>query len=300
MEEYGNSFSNFVKNEILEYKWENKQLKVLFYSFLRANGNYSGGGYIVKSSLKEWEHFFNKMFQEFFNISPKAIKTKKLIKYEIYDPEFLIKFTKRLGNLVAKTRDDHKAYISGLFIAKGWISNPKSTSFHFEVRVRNLYHSLDIQEIFEGVGIKTLTIQKNKWYFTYIKKSTDIANVLKLMNASQSVMFFEDQRINRDFISTLKKMDSIEYHNIKKSNETSKLQIKAIKAIKKNKKFLELNEKQKWLAELRVENPSSSFSSLMIKYEEKYKLELSKSTISNWLKIMVDLANQDTGGEKNK
>lgn len=291
------SFSEYIKNEILEYNWEERQLEILFYSFLRTNGTMRGGTYKVTTSLIKWEKKFNELFLKFYGVKVTPIRTKTLIKYTITDPIFNEKFTSQFGELVINSLEDNKAYIAGAFIGKGWLNKPSSRFYHCELRVRNLAHSLDIQEAFDGIGIKTITINKNKWFYTYIKKAADISNLIRAVNASQSLMFFEDSRIERDFVATFKKMESIENYNFKKTYDTSEKQIKAIKKLKKMPTYNSLKKEWVDLMELRIEKPLYSLSELEMEFNKRHDTFFSKSTINNWLNNIIKISM--LGEEKN-
>lgn len=297
MEEKQVSFSHFIKNEIIEYEWSKEQLGILFFAFLRTNGTYKKSKYVFTTSLVEWEKKINGMFLEYYGLKIKPTRTKTLIKYEITDVDFLENFANKIGDLVVNSDEELKAYLAGSFVGKGWVSKPSTRFYHFEIRVRNLSHSLDIQEAMDALGIKTVTIQKNGWYYTYVKKAKEISKLIIAFNASQSMMIFEDARIERDFMATYKKMESIENYNLEKTIEKAKIQLACIELIKSKEleKFLSKNENE--IMELRVENPNYSLSELQIAFNEINQLDISKSTINNWLNKIITLA-QSKGGDK--
>ncbi len=290
------SFSEFIKNEIMEHNWTDEQWRVLFYIFLRTNGTYKRGSYIVTTTLKKWEEKFTLLFKKFYKIDVKPIFFKKIVKYEIKDTEFLEHFSRELGTLIANNLEEIKAYVAGIFVGKGWISNPSSKFYHFEVRVRHLQLSLDVQEAFDSFGIRTHTINKNGWYYTYVKKSSEISKIISAFNAPQSVMYFEDSRIERDFISSFKKMESIEEYNHKKQHELAKTQIGIINKIKDKKICDTLTKNQKMLMNLRLEKPEYSLSELQMELNYRLELNISKSTINNWLKKILSL--EEMTGDK--
>lgn len=281
------SFSKFIKDEIINFQWSEKDLSILFYAFLRSNGTYRQGNYIVTTTLIKWEVFFNNLFLKNYGLEIKPIKSKTMIKYIINDPLFLEKFATNLGELVIESLSENKAYIAGTFLGKGWVSSPSSRFYHCEVRVRNLYHSLDVQEAFDGLGIKISTTKKNKWYYTYIKKSGEISKLISAVNASQAVMYFEDSRIERDFVATFKKMESIENYNLEKSFNSSEKHIKAVKKILNSNKFDALNINMKEIINLRIEEPTHSLSELQMDFNERNNTDYSKSTINNWLNKLL-------------
>ncbi len=286
------SFSEYIKNEIMEYNWSKDQWRILFYAFLRTNGTFKNGKYVVTTTLKKWEKKFDDLFFENYGFKPESIHLKKILKYEIKNSVFLENFAEELGSLLVNSLDENKAYVAGIFLGKGWINEPTSKFYHFEIRVRHLQHSLDVQEAFDGLGIKTNTIKKNKWFYTYVKKASEISKIISSLNAFQAVMLFEDSRIERDFISSFKKMESIEAYNLKKQNISAKKQIDIINNIKNKPIINSLTTKQFNLMNLRLEKPSYSLSELQMEYNFIYDENVSKSTINNWLRKIISLENE--------
>ena len=285
------SFTSFVKNEIQNYKWNNKELDILLLSILKATYKYDKDNNLVFStSLLGYEKTFVDFFYKKLKLKTSPLKTKTLIKF-VFKDEVEIKNILSLINkqLNLDSLPDLKSYVTGLFLAKGWINSPKSKFYHCEIRLKRISDSLDVQNVLTNLNINSLTLEKNKWFYTYIKKSTDITNFLTLLNASQSVMIFEDSRIERDFISTLKKMESIEEYNYKKTIEASTRQIKVLKEILNSKKVEFLSKEKINLVNLRIDNPTYSLSELQMEYYQLYGKNLSKSTISLWLKKIMEI-----------
>ena len=281
------SFSEKIKNEIIEYNWTQKQWHILFYSFLKTNGTFKSGKYIVTSTQLNFEEKFNELFNEFCGLEIRPKKLVKIIKYEIKDVNFMNSFSTEIETLVMKNSEEHKAYIAGMFIGKGTISNPNTRFYHFEIRVRDLDHSSDIQKSFSKLGINTKITKKHNWVYIYVKRSDNIAKIISALNASQSLMVFEDSRIERDFIASFKRMESIEKHNFTKLKNVSDEQVKCINKILEFNLTIFLTKEQIILMNLRIEKPNYSLSELQMEYNFSSKSSVSKSTINNWLKIIV-------------
>lgn len=290
--EVKHSFSNFIKNEILKYNWTEEHLFILFCSFLRTNGVFKKDKFIFKTTLLSQEEKINLLFETFFNLKLNPIKTKTSLKYEISNKELILDIQEKIDNLKINNLENIKAFISGSFLGKGWTNSPSSKFYHFEIRVKDLKYSLDLQEAFHSCGIETKTIIKNNWYQTYVKKSTLISDILSLMNASESVMIFADVRIERDFVSTLTKISAVEPYNKKKTLDSSEKQIKAFKKIKSNIDGFDLSEDKLNLMNLRLENPSYSLDDLQMKFNLLYQKNVSRSTINFWLKKIVNLVEE--------
>lgn len=290
------SFSHFIKNEIIEYNWSEKELGILFFSFLRTNGTFRNSKYVFTTTLVEWEKKITSMFLTYYGLKIKPEKQRTQLKYVIASPEFLEEFANSIGNLIVNDLEELKAYAAGAFVGKGWISSPSTRFYHFEIRVRHLAHSLDIQEAMDSLGIPTTTMTKNGWFYTYVKKAIDISNLISSFNASQSMMIFEDARISRDFIATFKKMESIENYNFQKSQDTCQRQVESIKKIKGSLVEKTLSKNIKNIMELRLEFPTYSLSELQMEYNQRYKLDTSKSTVNNWLNKICSMAELKGGG----
>ncbi len=291
------SFAEYIKNEILSFNWEDEQLNILFYSFLKTNGVYKGNKFVIGTSLLSKKGLFIKLFKKFYqlNIEVKDLETK--INFFTDDKEFIQKFQDQEKTLTLKNDLDAMAYIAGAFIGKGWVSRPSSRSYHLEFRIGSMSHSLNLQESIDSLGIKSKTLQKGKWLITYIKKSMSLADLLRAMQAHQAMMIFEEERISRDFTASLAKMESIEQYNFERTAAVSAIQLEAIKKLKKSKIWLTLTDDKRNVAELRAEKPEYSLSDLQYTFNEKFEKDVSKSTVNNWLHSLVDLAKLEQGGK---
>lgn len=284
------SFSESTKDEIVNYNWNKKELTILLYSFIRTNSIFKNNELIIKTTLKRHKKIIKGWIREIYGVEVDEDETNRIVHLRIRNKSFISQFIEQLGNLELKSTTEFGAYIAGSFLGKGWINNSTSKFYHFEIRVKEISHSLDLIEAFDAVGIKAVTLFKDGWYYTYIKKSILISDVLKLMNTTKSLLEFEDQRIQRDFISNMTKLDSIEPHNQLKTSIASTRQINAIKKLMQTDKVLLLTTNQKKLIELRLSNPHLSLQDLAIVFAEKHSKLLSRSTINNWLKRAEELS----------
>ena len=75
------------------------------------------------------------------------------------------------------------------------------------------------------------TIRRKNAYIVYLKAGDNIADFLKLCNASQALFDFEDSRIQRDFYNNLKRLDNCELANEMKALKAGKKQLDYIYAL---------------------------------------------------------------------
>ncbi|MCK5867665.1 MAG: DNA-binding protein WhiA [Mycoplasmataceae bacterium] len=283
------SFTSFIRNEIINYNWTKEQLGILFFSFLKTIGTLKDDKYIFKTSLIEHEDKINKLFKEFYSLELIPSKTKNFLKYEVCNEDSIDLFLSEFESKILKNSKENKSYIAGAFLGKGWISSSNSRFYHCEFRVKDLSHSLDIQEVINGFGVKTSTTLKDNWYYTYIKRATDISTIISSFNASQALMIFEDSRIERDFVSTFRKMESIEGYNLKKIENSARKQIDIIDKIFLEGKENLLSDNQIKIAKLRIEKPKYSLLELQMEFNFRFEQDVSKSTINFWLKKIIEI-----------
>ncbi|NOQ50421.1 MAG: DNA-binding protein WhiA [Mycoplasmataceae bacterium] len=289
------SFSEQVKTEIINYPWATLEEKNIFlYSFIRTTGRFTDGKYIFKTTLIEHEADFRKLYLEVFQKPIRVEKTKTLLKFIIEHPKILSNLASIMGDFTISTAKETKAYLAGSFLGTGWVNSFDSKYYHFEIRIKHFQHSLDLKEAFETMNIKTMSLRKNCWYYVYIKKAQDIADVLKIINATSSAIIFEDHRIEKQFLATIKKMNSIEPYNKKKTDKTCTIQKKHCKSVLQNQeiqKLLTVNQLK--LAKLRLNRENLSLSDLQLLYNEINDENFSRSTINNWLRKICEVSNNN-------
>lgn len=292
---YKLSFTDFVKSEILKYKWNKKENEILIYSLVftilkKINNN--------KISFRI--HLTNKLKNDLFlriknTISPQKLTIKNFknsYEFCLEDEDIFNKINNYINELKIDKIELAKSYISGAFLAKGSISSPVSKYYHFEISTIYRKVIINLQEVFNYLGIKVSITSKRNYYYLYVKKAILISDILKILNSSNSLMYYEDQRILRDITSNLKKSEAIESYNNSKTLQASKIQIEAINKLKNDKKFNSLKKEMQNLANLRLKYPDLSLIDLNYQYNKIYKKNLSKSTINNWIKIIVKKANE--------
>ena len=286
------NFNYSVKEEITNQLLSSVEGKrLLFYFYFRK--------YFVKNKNEKYllipnsKKFAVKNLIEFlqvndfnFDIYPNNYKNYDEIKRIIFSEyEEVISWVKRfrINNLY------QNIIFAAIFVVSGYVNSPHSKFYHMEMKLKNTMDQEVVNNILRETDISFKTkILKDGMIFMYIKKSSHISDIMKYMHAYDSVLFFEDVRIERDFISLYKKINSIDIYNIKKISDASFNQVKSIKIIYNNGKFDELKDKYQNIAEIRLKNPEISLQDLTNEYNIIYKTNLSKSTIYRWLKYIVD------------
>ena len=160
-----------------------------------------------------------------------------------------------------KSDDLEKAFIRGAFLGSGTINNPEK-KYHLEISLRNLESAKYILEILKKYNIDFKILEKAKGYSIYTKDGEEISSFLALMGANKSVIKFEEIRVMKETRNNINRLVNCETANLNKIIDASIKQVNAIKKLKKEKKFENLPENLKELANLRIQNPEASYQEL--------------------------------------
>ncbi len=176
-----------------------------------------------------------------------------------------------------------RAYLAGAFIAYGSCNAPTRSNYHLEISLLELGYANYIVSLLKRFNIEAKISKRRNRYIVYIKKAESIADFFRLIGAQESLMNFENSRINRDFFNNIVRLDNCEIANEMKSLNAAKNQIEAINLIKEADKYDALDEKLKNVIDLRLRYPDHSLLELCEEYQTLYGQTLSKSGLKHRL-----------------
>ena len=183
-----------------------------------------------------------------------------------------------------------KAYLAGLFLANGSINSPNTSSYHLEIKANSLKHAEFIVKLLEKFNINSKITKRRNIEIVYVKTGDKIADFLKMIGASQAVLYYEDIRIQRDFSNSLSRLNNIDIANEQKIQASADKQIIAIKYLKENDLLNLLSEKEREIAEIRLANPEVSLNALSDIYYHQSGQQLTKSGIRHRIDKILSLA----------
>ena len=173
------------------------------------------------------------------------------------------------------------------FIKKGFINDPNK-EYHLEILFKTKKKADELKEIIANFGIDIKSTKKGTDHMLYLKEGEEISSFLALMGAAKAVLKFEEIRVIKDTRNNINRLVNCETANLNKTINAAVKQIEDIKKLKKNKKFESLPDNLKEVANLRLENPDST-------YEELGKMlskPIGKSGVSHRLEKISKIANE--------
>ena len=186
-----------------------------------------------------------------------------------------------------RNEDENKCLVRGAFMSSGSINNPKNV-YHLEIIFEEEENGIFVKNILERSYIESKILKREKNYVLYIKDGENISKLLAFIGANKSVLNFEDERVIRDMRNKVNRLVNCETANLNKTISSSVKQIEDIKFIKSKKKFDKLTDKEKELANVRLENPNASLTEL----GKLLEIPISKSGVNHRLEAIKKLADE--------
>ena len=182
-----------------------------------------------------------------------------------------------------------RAYLRGLFVSTGSVNDPKTSRYHLEFIVENLEYANFISELLNKYYLNSKVINREKNYMVYIKEAEKISDFLRLINAYNAVMYFEDIRIYRDHKNMTNRLNNCEQANIDKVFLTASNQLRDIEKIIAYDLLDVLDQKLKEVVEFRQKYPESSLQELSEIMSRELGYTITKSGLNHRFRKLKDM-----------
>lgn len=261
------SFSGEIKEELSQMS-NLKDKEAVYYELI---------GYLITKNTKvekkirystESEYNINRLNKLLSNLN---------IKYniEMQGKLYVISFSKKteiqnieiidsnicINNIEIKDDKNIKAVIRGAFMGGGFMSEPIN-KYHLEINFENEENFEFIKKLLKNYNLSIKRLKRNGSISLYIKDGEEISNFLALIGASNSMLKFEEIRVIKDARNNVNRMVNCEVANLNKTVTAATKQIDAIRKLKNSRKFTNLPDELKEIADLRIKNPDASLVEL--------------------------------------
>lgn len=299
------TFSESVKEEICSSVKKHEHIELIIFSFLKNIGEYNLSSDCFEFKTKYLSVI--KLFKQFCIDHPEYLieisvsnqktlrdnKTNYLIKFLSNNQSGL--YDKLLLNNFSNIYDDLeklRLVLVGCFLSGGSINDPKKNSYHLEFRILDNDYKELVLNILKQYGLTPrLIFHHNKWII-YLKKSTEISDLLKILYANNAMFFLEDDRIGKDMVNNIQRLVNLEVFNLNKISKAAVEQHKICQVIKSSIFYDHLSKKEKLYCDVRAKNPNVSMNTicdLMNKELIKDNYKISKGSLSHIVKKMKEL-----------
>lgn len=182
-----------------------------------------------------------------------------------------------------------KSILKGVFLSSGCIVDP-NLDYHFEVTFKNKACAEYFLNLLSVLDFMPKIIKRKKIYNVYIKDSDQISLFLSLVEASKSMLKFEQIRVEKEVKNNINRSINCETANLAKTIKSSIAQRDAINKLKEKGLFESLNDKLKYTANLRLKYPNESLD--FISKQTENRNYISKSGLKHRLDKIIEIANK--------
>jgi cell division protein WhiA len=305
------SFSTNIKNEITNLDstltesiselsaYVNINAEINDDSFILMTENLSVARRIFKI-IKKLYHIDVSIDTKQNNINKKTYYTNIIVKekasFILKDLSIINNKGKRIyipNNYIIDTVEEKKAYLRGCFLACGSINDPKTSRYHMELLIDNKQLSVFVNNLLNEFNLNSKILKREKKYMIYIKETEKISDFIKILNAYNSLFYYEDIRIYRDHKNMTNRLNNCEQANIDKVVMASNKQIEMIQILKKKKDIELLDDKIKKLIYYREKYPDSSLEELANIISLETGKKITKSGINHRFRKIKEIINEE-------
>lgn len=188
--------------------------------------------------------------------------------------------------------DDKLAYLRGAFMICGSINDPKTSRYHAEFVISDEKSANFVNDLLNEMNFNSKVIKREKSFMVYIKEAERISDFIKVLNAINSLFYYEDIRIYRDHKNMTNRLNNCEQANVEKSMLASNEQLELISKLKELYDFDLLDDKIQTICIYKEKYPESSMAELALIISSETEKPISKSCINHRfrkIKEMVEI-----------
>ena len=303
------SFTSKIKNEICNIYDNTSANKSELSAILRNSYNLITNSLEISTENSTVCKHIYTLFKELYNININIeYKNTKFIKNRLYCINVIDKLDLILKDLEVvddnnnyklkpsiyflETEDEKRAYLKGMFLISGSINDPKTSMYHLEFSIHYLEEANFVSELLNEFYLNSKITKRDKGYMVYLKESEKIGDFLRIINASQGVLYFEDIRIYRDHKNMTNRLNNCEQANFEKSIVSAEKQISDINLIMEKIGLDLLDDKIQELISYRLKYPESSLQELSEIMTIETGKNITKSGLNHRFRKLKEIANK--------
>ncbi len=189
--------------------------------------------------------------------------------------------------------EEKKSYLRGAFLICGSINDPSTSRYHLEFIIDNKTTAEFINKLLNELNYNSKVLKREKHYMVYLKESEKISDFIKLLNAYNSLFYYEDIRIYRDHKNMTNRLNNCEQANIDKIVFASNEQLENIRKLREMKDFDLLDDKIKEICIYKEKYKESSMEELANIISHETNTKITKSGINHRFRKIKEIISQN-------
>ena len=274
------SFTTIVKNELTNLEFSNTEKIAELSGFIRSNYTLTANKLKLSSDNAKVAKRIYLLLKSIYGVESE-IEQKKVANFSkkkmyviIVDNKLFdiltdlsicnsnYEFIENPKEYITDSLEDKKAYLRGSFLSRGSINDPKTSQYHLEFGFDNKFEAVYVQRLLNEFDMNSKIITRDTKYMVYIKEAEKISDFLKIINAFQAVLYYENIRIYKEQKNNTNRLNNCEQANIDRIIETCNRELKDIELIEEELGLDLLDDKVKEACMYRKKYPEASLSEL--------------------------------------
>ena len=303
------SFTINVKNEVSSFNGMKDENMAMLSAIIRNSGKIDDKGITITTENSKVARRIYTLISDNYNVPVNIVdknnsfNRNRLYMINVLDKKDFIlkdlgiiakdeKYLKNIPDYLIDSEETKRAYLKGIFLACGSINDPKTSRYHLEFFINSMEEANFINNLLNEFYLNSKVILKDKKYMVYIKEAEKIGDFLRIIGASEAVMYYEDIRIYRDHKNMTNRLNNMEQANIEKIFNTSNEQIKDIELIYEKLGKDALDDKTNEAATYRIKYPESSLQELSEIMSLETGKNITKSGLNHRMRKIKEIANR--------
>ena len=149
-----------------------------------------------------------------------------------------------------------------------------------------------VQKVLNSYNLNIKMLNRDRSYMLYLKEAEKISDFLKIVDANNSVLYYEDVRIYRDKKNQTNRLNNCEQANTDRIIASALEQLNQIEILKKNNAIDLLDDKTKEALYYREKYKEASLKELSEKIAVETGRFISKSGLNHRFRKIKELASK--------
>ena len=185
-----------------------------------------------------------------------------------------------------------RAFLRGAFLGAGSVTNPEK-GYHFEWKADDDHLPGVLEKLLDKCGLPFHSYTRKGQQVVYFKGAQQIADMLALIGAGQSVLAMETIRVGKQVRAAAVRAANCDEHNGEKMLDAAQKQAETIRQISLKQGLFTLPPGLQAVARLRLEHPELSLKEL----GEMMDPPVGKSGVNHRMRRLMEIGeNLGTGG----
>ena len=302
------TFTTQIKDEITKDNLSSPDELISLCTYLRFNSTISNiiSIYTENASVARW---IFKTLKKIYNVEIHLVcrTIKRFKKRNIYILEIKEKIEiiskdieDNINNILDKSKEEKKAFLKGLFLSSGSINDPKKNVYHLEFLVKEEDDSILINKLLRSLKFDSKVLKREHEFMVYLKKSEQISDFIKYLNAINALFYFEDIRIYKDHKNMVNRLYNCEQANLEKSLKNSAEIIKNINYLKENDMVMLLDKRTLEIIDYKLKYPDTSMEELSKIVSMETDKQITKSGINHHFRKINEIVKRHKKNNEEK